>query len=140
MLRISAADYFAKSDANKLAHGATSLPLRCSFSGWVGCPNGARYSNKAKHGGSHGLRFDFQRRGDVDSETEEIRADSVQSKDSVYDKQAADNAVAFIECLSHTKGTRAGQPFLLIDWQERISAMCLNFKTKWIPPVQHSVY
>ena len=42
------------------------------------------------------------------------------AKDSVYDKQAADNAVAFIECLSHTKGTWAGKPFLLIDWQERI--------------------
>ena len=42
------------------------------------------------------------------------------AKDSVYDKQAADNAVAFIECLSHTKGTWAGQPFLLIDWQEKI--------------------
>ena len=31
------------------------------------------------------------------------------AKDSVYDKQAADNAVAFIECLSHTKGTWAGK-------------------------------
>ena len=37
------------------------------------------------------------------------------AKDSVYDKQAADNAGAFIERLSHTKGTWAGQPFLLID-------------------------
>ena len=43
-----------------------------------------------------------------------------QAKDSVYDKQAADHAVAFIECLSHTKGTWAGKPFLLIDWQEQI--------------------
>ena len=42
------------------------------------------------------------------------------TKNSVYDKQAADNAVAFIECLSHTKGTWAGKPFLLIDWQEQI--------------------
>ena len=42
------------------------------------------------------------------------------AKNSVYDKQAADNAVAFIECLSHTKGTWAGKPFLLIDWQEQI--------------------
>ncbi len=42
------------------------------------------------------------------------------AKDSVYDKQAADNAVSFIECLSHTKGTWAGKPFLLIDWQEQI--------------------
>ncbi|MEN6419456.1 MAG: terminase TerL endonuclease subunit [Clostridiaceae bacterium] len=42
------------------------------------------------------------------------------AKDSVYDKQAADHAVAFIECLAHTKGTWAGKPFLLIDWQEQI--------------------
>ena len=42
------------------------------------------------------------------------------AKDSVYDKQAADHAVAFIECLSHTKGTWSGKPFLLIDWQEQI--------------------
>lgn len=39
---------------------------------------------------------------------------------SHYDKGAADFAVAFIESLCHTKGTWAGQPFELIDWQERI--------------------
>ena len=38
----------------------------------------------------------------------------------MYDKRAADNAVSFIECLAHTKGTWAGKPFLLIDWQEQI--------------------
>lgn len=32
----------------------------------------------------------------------------------------ADYAVAFIEALSHTKGTWAGKPFELIDWQEQI--------------------
>ena len=42
------------------------------------------------------------------------------AKNSVYDKTRADFAVDFIECLSHTKGTWAGKPFLLIDWQERI--------------------
>ncbi|MCD8075151.1 MAG: terminase large subunit [Lachnospiraceae bacterium] len=42
------------------------------------------------------------------------------AKDSVYDKDAADYAVSFIECLCHTKGTWAGKPFELIDWQERI--------------------
>ncbi len=41
-------------------------------------------------------------------------------KDSHYDKGAADFAVAFIESLCHTKGTWAGKPFELIDWQERI--------------------
>ena len=42
------------------------------------------------------------------------------AKDSVYDKEAADFAVNFIECLCHTKGTWAGKPFELIDWQEQI--------------------
>ena len=41
-------------------------------------------------------------------------------KSSVYDKSAADYAVAFIESLCHTKGTWAGKPFELIDWQEQI--------------------
>ena len=39
---------------------------------------------------------------------------------SRYDKEAADYAVAFIECLCHTKGTWARKPFELIDWQEQI--------------------
>lgn len=38
-------------------------------------------------------------------------------KGIVYDKAAADYAVNFIECLCHTKGTWAGKPFELIDWQ-----------------------
>ena len=42
------------------------------------------------------------------------------AKDSVYDKEMADYAVSFIECLCHTKGTWAGKPFELIDWQEQI--------------------
>lgn len=41
-------------------------------------------------------------------------------KDSVYDNDAADYAVSFIESLCHTKGTWAGKPFELIDWQEQI--------------------
>jgi phage terminase large subunit-like protein len=39
---------------------------------------------------------------------------------SVYDKDAADIAVSFINCLKHTKGEWYGQPFELIDWQEQI--------------------
>ena len=39
---------------------------------------------------------------------------------SVYNEQLADFAVNFIECLCHTKGTWAGKPFLLLDWQEQI--------------------
>ena len=42
------------------------------------------------------------------------------SADSVYDKTSADFAVAFIEALCHTKGSWAGKPFDLIDWQEQI--------------------
>lgn len=42
------------------------------------------------------------------------------AKDSHYSKEMADYAVGFIECLSHTKGTWAGKPFELIDWQEQI--------------------
>lgn len=42
------------------------------------------------------------------------------AQDSTYDKEAADYAVAFIESLCHTKGTWAGKPFELIDWQEQI--------------------
>ena len=42
------------------------------------------------------------------------------AKDSVYDKARADYAVSFIGCLCHTKGTWAGKPFTLIDWQEQI--------------------
>ena len=38
----------------------------------------------------------------------------------MYDKSAANYAVAFIENLCHTKGTWAGKPFELIDWQEQI--------------------
>ena len=42
------------------------------------------------------------------------------AEDSVYDEQMADYAVGFIECLCNTKGTWAGKPFELIDWQEQI--------------------
>ena len=42
------------------------------------------------------------------------------AEDAHYDQAAADYAVGFIECLCHTKGTWAGKPFELIDWQERI--------------------
>ena len=39
---------------------------------------------------------------------------------SHYDKNKADYAVTFIECLKHTKGRWAGKDFKLIDWQEKI--------------------
>lgn len=39
---------------------------------------------------------------------------------SYYDQERADYAVAFIECLKHTKGKWSGKKFELIDWQEQI--------------------
>ena len=48
------------------------------------------------------------------------RPTAFKAKDSHYDKEAADFAVAFIESLCHTKGTWAGRPFELLDWQEQI--------------------
>lgn len=39
---------------------------------------------------------------------------------SKYNKNTADMAVNFINCLCHTKGEWYGQPFNLIDWQEQI--------------------
>ena len=41
-------------------------------------------------------------------------------KDSVYCKEAADYAVAFIQALRHTSGIWDGRPFERIDWQEQI--------------------
>ncbi|MGI6256611.1 MAG: terminase large subunit [Anaerovoracaceae bacterium] len=40
--------------------------------------------------------------------------------DSYYDKERAEHAVAFIECLQHTKGKWDGEPFLLLPWQKEI--------------------
>lgn len=42
------------------------------------------------------------------------------AKDSHFDEYAAEYAVSFIECLCHTKGTWAGKPFKLLDWQKQI--------------------
>ena len=58
--------------------------------------------------------------GDEDAEAEEYKPTKFKAKDSVYDKERQDFAVNFIECLCHTKGTWAGKPFELIDWQEQI--------------------
>lgn len=42
------------------------------------------------------------------------------AKDSYYEKEYVDFAVAFIESLCHTKGTWAGKWFELMDWHEQI--------------------
>ena len=52
--------------------------------------------------------------------TKKYKPTKFKAKDSRYDKEAADYAVNFIECLCHTKGTWAGTPFKLLDWQEQI--------------------
>lgn len=54
------------------------------------------------------------------AKTEENRPTRFKARDSVYNETTADYAVDFIECLCHTKGTWAGKPFELIDWQEQI--------------------
>ena len=58
--------------------------------------------------------------GDDLRKLKKYRPTEFKAKDSHYDKEAADYAVRFIECLCHTKGTWAGKPFELIDWQEQI--------------------
>ena len=58
--------------------------------------------------------------GDTVRKLKKYKPTRFKLKDSVYDKTAADYAVAFIESLCHTKGTWAGKPFELIDWQEQI--------------------
>ena len=42
------------------------------------------------------------------------------AKTSHYDKDKADDAVFFLQCLCHTKGKWAGKPFMLLPWQEQI--------------------
>lgn len=59
----------------------------------------------------------FLLRGDGVAKFKPIR---FMAEDSKYNKKAADYAVSFIECLSHTKGTWAGKKFELLDWQEQI--------------------
>ena len=58
--------------------------------------------------------------GDDLRKLKKYKPTAFKAKDSVYDKDAADYAVNFIECLCHTKGTWSRKPFELIDWQEQI--------------------
>lgn len=58
--------------------------------------------------------------------------------DSVYDKTAADHAVAFVEALCHTKGTWAEKPF------EAHRLAGTNYpgylwdpQTQWLSAIQH---
>ena len=58
--------------------------------------------------------------GDFTRKLKNYKPTKFKSKDSYYDKEYADFAVAFIESLCHTKGTWAGKRFELMDWQEQI--------------------
>lgn len=58
--------------------------------------------------------------GDFTRKLKNYKPTKFKEKDSYYDKEYADFAVAFIESLCHTKGTWAGKPFELMDWQEQI--------------------
>ena len=58
--------------------------------------------------------------GELLRKLENYKPTKFMAKDSYYDKDSADYAVMFIESLCHTKGTWAGKPFELIDWQEQI--------------------
>lgn len=60
---------------------------------------------------------------------------------SHYDEAKADRAVMFIECMRHTKGKWAGQPFYLLPWQEQLIRDVFGvvkadgtrqFKTVWV--------
>ena len=73
-------------------------------------------------GAADGLYFlcPFERRKRQLRKLENYTPTKFMAADSTYNKSLADYAVNFIECLCHTKGTWAGKPFELIDWQERI--------------------
>ena len=61
---------------------------------------------------------------------------------SHYSKKMADFAVMFIEQLTHTKGTWAGKPFELIDWQAGTNhprpVRCPE--TEWLQAVQYGLH
>jgi hypothetical protein len=59
---------------------------------------------------------------------------------SHYSKQMADFAVMFIEQLCHTKGTWAGKPFELIDWQEQIIRDLFGAEAQRLPAVQYGLH
>ena len=58
--------------------------------------------------------------GEILRKLKNYKPTKFKAKDSYYDKEYADFAVAFIESLCHTKGTWAGKTFELMDWQEQI--------------------
>ena len=66
------------------------------------------------------MRLFFVCGGEILRKLKKYKPTKFKEKTSVYDKDAADYAVMFIESLCHTKGTWAGKPFELIDWQEQI--------------------
>ena len=46
-----------------------------------------------------------------------------------WDEQAADRAISFFpKCLKHVKGTKAGEPFILEDWEKAIIGCLFGWK------------
>ena len=66
------------------------------------------------------MRLIFMPGGEILRKLKKYTPTKFKAEDSIYDKNAADFAVMFIESLCHTKGTWAGKKFELIDWQEQI--------------------
>ena len=66
------------------------------------------------------MRLIFMPGGEILRKLKKYTPTKFKAEDSIYDKDAADFAVMFIESLCHTKGTWAGKKFELIDWQEQI--------------------
>ena len=58
--------------------------------------------------------------GDFTRKLKNYKPTKFKAKDSYYDKEYAEFAVAFIESLCHTKVTWAGKRFERMDWQEQI--------------------
>lgn len=54
--------------------------------------------------------------------------DAPKPKGATFDKKAADQAVKWIEGLRHFKGRWAGEPFYLLDWQQRLVREIFGWK------------
>lgn len=75
---------------------------------------------KADRPGNWPLSRAYLKRGVFSLKKKEYVPTRFMLEDSYYDEALADYAVNFIECLCHTKGTWAGKPFKLLDWQIQI--------------------
>ena len=49
---------------------------------------------------------------------EEYTPTRFMAEGSHFDKERAEHAINFIQCLKHTKGRFHNEPFILLDWQK----------------------